>query len=83
VTPTDDGGATVELEAPEEAIAPGQACVFYRDSRVLGGGWIKAAETVVGSLLSSSGKPSEDIFPRQRLRRAGEESQDQDVLSET
>jgi hypothetical protein len=27
--------------------------------------------------LSSSGKPSEDIFPRQRLRRAGEEIPDQ------
>lgn len=33
-------GAVVELAAPEEAIAPGQACVFYRGSRVLGGGWI-------------------------------------------
>ena len=32
--------ARVELAAPEEAIAPGQACVFYRDSRVLGGGFI-------------------------------------------
>ena len=25
-------------------IAPGQACVFYQGSRVLGGGWIAAAE---------------------------------------
>lgn len=37
-----DGGAMVELAEPEEAIAPGQACVFYRDSRLLGGGWIAA-----------------------------------------
>jgi tRNA-specific 2-thiouridylase len=40
------GGATtaaeVELLAPEEGVAPGQACVFYAPdgSRVLGGGWI-------------------------------------------
>lgn len=38
------GGARVTLAAAEEAIAPGQACVFYKDSRVLGGGWIAAAE---------------------------------------
>jgi len=42
VTPLADGAARVELAAPEEAIAPGQACVFYgaEGSRVLGGGWI-------------------------------------------
>jgi tRNA-uridine 2-sulfurtransferase len=33
-------GAEVELVAPEEGVAPGQACVFYKNSRVLGGGWI-------------------------------------------
>jgi tRNA-specific 2-thiouridylase len=43
VTPLADGRAQVELKAAEEAIAPGQACVFYDGSRVLGGGWIKAA----------------------------------------
>jgi tRNA-specific 2-thiouridylase len=43
VTPLDEGRAAVELKAAEEAIAPGQACVFYDGSRVLGGGWIKAA----------------------------------------
>ena len=34
--------ARVELLAPEEGVAPGQACVFYapEGSRVLGGGWI-------------------------------------------
>src|SRR5258707_12806168 len=41
VTPLADGAARVELAAPEEAIAPGQACVFYDGSRVLGGGWIR------------------------------------------
>ena len=42
VTPLAGGAAHVELAEPEEAIAPGQACVFYgaEDSRVLGGGWI-------------------------------------------
>lgn len=30
----------VELFMPEKAIAPGQACVFYSDTRLLGGGWI-------------------------------------------
>jgi tRNA-specific 2-thiouridylase len=34
------GGAMVELDEPQLGIAPGQACVFYDDSRVLGGGWI-------------------------------------------
>jgi tRNA-specific 2-thiouridylase len=49
VTPLDSsngagGAAHVELAAPEDAIAPGQACVFYDadGSRVLGGGWIAA-----------------------------------------
>ncbi|MGB1235870.1 MAG: aminomethyltransferase beta-barrel domain-containing protein, partial [Planktomarina sp.] len=34
--------AEVELIAPEDGIAPGQACVFYDpdSTRVLGGGWI-------------------------------------------
>lgn len=38
-----DGGAEVRLSRPEFGVAPGQACVFYRDDRVLGGGWITAA----------------------------------------
>ena len=40
VTPLAGGGAVVALLTPEEAVAPGQACVFYKESRVLGGGWI-------------------------------------------
>jgi tRNA-specific 2-thiouridylase len=43
VTPMGDG-ATVELLTPEESVAPGQACVFYDGSRVLGGGWITRGE---------------------------------------
>ena len=50
VTPV-EGGARVDLASAEEAIAPGQACVFYaqENSRVLGGGWIAKAEPVVAA----------------------------------
>ncbi|MHB1206782.1 MAG: tRNA 2-thiouridine(34) synthase MnmA [Rhodospirillaceae bacterium] len=34
------GGAQVVLDRAEAAITPGQACVFYDGTRVLGGGWI-------------------------------------------
>jgi tRNA-specific 2-thiouridylase len=40
VDKTTMAGLTVELSQPEEAIAPGQACVLYDGDRVLGGGWI-------------------------------------------
>ncbi len=40
---TPDGRAEVRLARPEYGVAPGQACVFYRGERVLGGGWITAA----------------------------------------
>ncbi len=43
VTAGEGGTALVELLAPEEAVAPGQACVFYKESRILGGGWIARA----------------------------------------
>jgi tRNA-specific 2-thiouridylase len=48
VIPLPGAAARVELAVPEEAIAPGQACVFYavEGSRVLGGGWITAPEAV-------------------------------------
>lgn len=35
-----DYGAVVEFKNPEYGIASGQACVFYENDRVLGGGWI-------------------------------------------
>lgn len=38
------GGAMVVLDTAEEGVAPGQACVFYQGERVLGGGWIAAAQ---------------------------------------
>ena len=42
IHPEGPARARVELLAPEEGVAPGQACVFYAaaGSRVLGGGWI-------------------------------------------
>ncbi|MEK7820543.1 MAG: tRNA 2-thiouridine(34) synthase MnmA [Pseudomonadota bacterium] len=39
----DDRRAEVTFDQSQGAIAPGQACVFYRGSRVLGGGWIESA----------------------------------------
>ena len=43
--PVSDTTAEVELLAPEEGVAPGQACVFYQTDAtpVLGGGWITRA----------------------------------------
>lgn len=32
--------AEIEMKSMTRAITPGQACVFYQDSQVLGGGWI-------------------------------------------
>ena len=62
------GAARVELQAAEDAIAPGQACVFYQDSRVLGGGWIKAADairTAIDPPLSATRASAlADISPR-------------------
>ena len=44
VTRLEGNAAEVELLAPEDSVAPGQACVLYAGSRVLGGGWIARAE---------------------------------------
>lgn len=42
VRPLSPTEAEVDLIAPEEAVSPGQACVFYQPdgSRIFGGGWI-------------------------------------------
>jgi tRNA-specific 2-thiouridylase len=40
VTPIGSTRASVEFDAPQIAIAPGQAVVFYDGEEVVGGGWI-------------------------------------------
>ena len=35
------GAGEVRLDEPAFGVAPGQACVFYSGTRVLGGGWIR------------------------------------------
>lgn len=42
ITSQDDSKATVTLDTPYKGITPGQACVMYDGSRILGGGWICA-----------------------------------------
>ncbi len=36
--------ALIRLDRPQDGVAPGQAAVCYRGTRVLGGGWIAGAE---------------------------------------
>jgi len=40
VRPLADGGVEVRFAEPQRGVAPGQAAVFYRGTRVLGGCWI-------------------------------------------
>jgi tRNA-specific 2-thiouridylase len=40
-------GEEVVLDEPLAGIAPGQACVFYDGTRVLGGGWIAKAHPLI------------------------------------
>ena len=41
-----DGRARVALDRPQRGVAPGQACVCYQGTRLLGGGWIVRAPAV-------------------------------------
>lgn len=43
VTLREDGQALTIFDEPQNAVAPGQAVVFYHEEEVLGGGWIVAS----------------------------------------
>jgi tRNA-uridine 2-sulfurtransferase len=43
VAPQPDGRVRVSFDAPQRAVTPGQAAVFYDGEVCLGGGWIEAA----------------------------------------
>ncbi|MBI3869260.1 MAG: tRNA 2-thiouridine(34) synthase MnmA [Verrucomicrobia bacterium] len=45
IEPRPDGSARVVLHTPQRAVTPGQACVFYQDDLVVGGGWITRSAT--------------------------------------
>ena len=40
IAPMDDGSVEVLFDKPQPAVSPGQACVFYQEDTVVGGGWI-------------------------------------------
>jgi tRNA-uridine 2-sulfurtransferase len=44
-----EGGAAIDFDHPQYGVAPGQAAVFYKGSRVLGGGWIASATDPAGA----------------------------------
>jgi len=44
VRPSPSGRAEIKFAEPQFGVAPGQACVFYEGTRVLGGGWIGREE---------------------------------------
>jgi len=49
ITPMDDGSVEVLFDNPQSAVSPGQACVFYQEEVVVGGGWIERDEAAVNS----------------------------------
>lgn len=58
--PTGHGRAEVTLDAAEHGVAPGQACVAYDGSRVLGGGWIERGPALP---LALDGAPGASLYP--------------------
>jgi len=47
------GGGTAVLDEPAFGVAPGQACVAYDGTRVLGGGWIRREPAGMAALAES------------------------------
>jgi tRNA-specific 2-thiouridylase len=43
ILPLPGGRWRVEFASPQAGVAPGQACVFYAGTRIMGGGWIEQA----------------------------------------
>jgi tRNA-specific 2-thiouridylase len=43
ISPGEDERVRVDFKAPQKAVTPGQAVVFYQGDEVLGGGWIEKA----------------------------------------
>ena len=61
IRPLPEGGAEVRFAAPQKGVAPGQAAVFYRGSRVLGGCWITSA--LAPAITSTNSPLSEGRAP--------------------
>ncbi len=55
ISPTSNGRIHVKLDAPERAVTPGQAAVFYDGDLVLGGGWISTLPKSSSIPLSKHG----------------------------
>jgi tRNA U34 2-thiouridine synthase MnmA/TrmU len=53
------GGDRVVFAAPQPGVAPGQACVLYAGSRLVGGGWIARSEPAAG--WSAAAVPALDL----------------------
>ncbi len=51
------GGATVALADPQYGVSPGQAAVFYQNTRVLGGGWIAGTDSAAAEGAAPAGSP--------------------------
>ena len=50
----DGGKATVFLEKPVSGVAKGQACVFYKGDKLLGGGWIRGGKNLQNSKFTKN-----------------------------
>ncbi len=56
-----DGIAFVNLHEGEDGVSPGQACVFYDGTRILGGGWIARAEPEKQFVTDKASRGADDL----------------------
>ena len=54
LTRRENGAAEVVFEAPQFGVSPGQACVIYRGTRVMGGGWICREDAAASERASAA-----------------------------